>query len=450
MLGINELLNLAEEAIKAFEKIKLDGYAVVVTSKLSRQVRFAANKISVTKTWDETNFSILVEKDKRISAFSVGYASRNLIPKMAQLAIEAIMKAPPREDYAPLPEPADKYPSIPAEMDKTLLDQPEKLLDLAKNAIDTGLQEGAKKIAGTILAEAYNFVLVTSAGFRDGNSLSNVYLDVRAFMAKEATGHASIASRTVSGINAKEVASIAAHDAKLSENSKTIEPGKYNTVFTIDATASLMNLVGGATSAYAVDAGFSFFIKKLGTQVGPENLNVEDNPLDSNGYRIRNFDDEGVPTKRLRIIENGVLKTYLHNRFTAKKFNAEHTGHAGWVFPHAWELTVYPGDVAWEELLEMIGRGLIVSNATYIRFQNYIEGTFSAIIRDGVFYVENGEIKHAVKGLRLSDSMPRILQNIIALGKDRRQVFHWWLEEGIPVITPPMAVKEVGFTKAFA
>lgn len=450
MLEKDELFSLADDIVKELEKLNLDGYALIATSRLARQIRFAVNKISVTKTWDETSFNILVEKDQRVSAFSVGYASRDLIPKMAQLTIEAIKKAPPRQDYAPLPEPATQYPKFPAEPDLTLIRKPERLLDIAKQAIDTGSKEGAKKIAGTLLANFYNFVLITSAGFRNSNSVSNIYLDVRAFMTKEATGHASIASSSVDDINAEQIASIAARDAKLSENIKSIEPGEYNTVLTIDATASLMNLVGGAASAYAVDTGFSFFIKKLNTQVAPEELNVEDNPLYNRGYRVRNFDDEGVPTRRLPIIEKGILKSYLHNRFTAKKFNMEHTGHAGWLSPNSWELVVYPGDASWEELLEIIGKGLVVSNATYIRFQNYVTGDFSAVIRDGVFYVENGEIKHAVKGLRLSDSVPKMLQNLIGIGKETRQVFHWWLEWGIPVITPAIAIKNVGFTKAVA
>ncbi len=144
-----------------------------------------------------------------------------------------------------------------------------------------------------------------------------------------------------------------------------------------------------------------------------------------------------------------MLKTYVHNRFTAKKFNAEHTGNAGWISPRVWELEIAPGELKEDELLEFLGEGLIVGNATYIRFQNYLAGTFSAIIRDGIFYVKNGEVKHAVRGLRLSDSMPRILQNIIGLSKERVQVYHWWLESDIPVIAPSIVVEGVKFTKAF-
>ncbi|MHA1616202.1 MAG: TldD/PmbA family protein [Candidatus Njordarchaeales archaeon] len=449
MLGTDELFSIISDIEKELTKFNLDGYAISATSRFTHQVRFAVNKISATKTWDETGLEIIIEKNQRVSTFSVGFASIKNIPKMVETALEMMKKTPPREDYSPLPEPADRYPEYPAKLDKDLLERPERLLDLAQEAIETGTSEGAKRVAGTVLANAYNFVLVTSKGFRGKNSGTNIYLDVRAFMDKESTGHASMASSSLSGIDPKKMASIAANDAKLSVNARKLDPGKYNTVFTIDATASLMNLVGASSSAYAVDAGFSFLIGKLGKNIAPENFNIVDDPLNPMGYIVRNFDDEAVPTRKTKIIENGVLKTYLHNRFTAKKFKAEHTGHAGWLTPHPWELSVSPGDMSWEELLESIERGLIVSNATYIRFQNYVKGDFSAIIRDGTFYVEHGEVKYAVKGLRLSDNVPRILSNIIGIGKEIRQVFHWWLEYGIPVITPAIAVKDVEYTKAF-
>lgn len=450
MLSNEELLNLANEIGEMIRKIGVDGYAISLHSTLSRQVRFAANKISVTKTWDETEISVLIDKNERVAAFSIGLPSKDRIPDLTKRSLEAIKSAPPRKDYTPLPKPANNYPSPPAGIDQALREDPEKLLDIAKEAIDSGLSEGAKKMAGTIIANVSNSVLITSAGFKGDLSLSNIYLDVRAFTSKEATGHASIASRTLSDIKASDIAFLAARDAKISQNLKSIPSGKYNTVFTIDATASLMNLVGGSASAYAVDSGFSFLINKLGNSIAPEKLILEDNPLLKNGFIIRTFDDEGVPTRVINIINKGVLENYLHNRFTAKKFSTEHNAHAGWLLPHAWELVIYPGEANWDELLEIINKGLIVSNATYIRYQNYIAGTFSAVIRDGVFYVENGEIKHAVKGLRLSDSMPNILSNILEIGKDRRQVYHWWLESGIPVLSAPIAVRDVNYTKAFS
>ena len=144
------------------------------------------------------------------------------------------------------------------------------------------------------------------------------------------------------------------------------------------------------------------------------------------------------------------MKGYLHNRITALLLNAEHTGNAGWVFPHPWNLIVEPGDSSEEEMISEMKEGLLIGNVTYIRFQDYIKGDFSGIVRDGVLFIKNGEIVHAVKELRLSDNIIRWLQNIVAIGKETRQIYHWWLESKTPVVASPITVKATRYTLAWS
>jgi len=424
-----------------------DGYALIFIRKLSNHVRFAVNKISITNTWDDATLHILLEKEKKVYITSLPYPLEESEDTILERALAALKNIPPREDYSPLPEPGN-YPKHP-EFDKNVVENPEKLNEIVEEVIDKTLSYGAKRVAGSLYANYIRGRLITSTGVDLEVEDTNVYIDVRAFIDKQATGHSSIAGRFIADIDVDYVSEKAAYFAKLSANAKKGEPGEYKTLLTPDAVASLFNTVGDSISAFSVDAGFSYFKDKLGQKVASEKLTIYDVPISKSGFIVRTFDDEGVPTKNKELIKDGVLKTYVHNRFTAKKFNAEHTGNAGWISPRVWELEIAPGELKEDELLEFLGEGLIVGNATYIRFQNYLAGTFSAIIRDGIFYVKNGEVKHAVRGLRLSDSMPRILQNIIGLSKERVQVYHWWLESDIPVIAPSIVVEGVKFTKAF-
>jgi len=142
-----------------------------------------------------------------------------------------------------------------------------------------------------------------------------------------------------------------------------------------------------------------------------------------------------------------VLKTYLHNSITAKRHNTSSTANAGWVVPRPWNVVVQAGDRSDEELLAEVRRGLLVNNITYVRFQDYARGDFSAVIRDGVFLVEGGEIKTGVKGLRLSDNVLSMLGSVQALSEEARQTAHWWMEWGSPaVVTPIVLMGQVGFT----
>ena len=89
-----------------------------------------------------------------------------------------------------------------------------------------------------------------------------------------------------------------------------------------------------------------------------------------------------------------------------------------------------------------------MNNVTYLRFQNYRTGDFSAVIRDGVFLVRRGEVVGGIRGLRLSDNVLRMLRSVKAVGREARQAYHWWAEWGPAVTTPMAAFDGVGFTAA--
>ncbi|MHA2500351.1 MAG: metallopeptidase TldD-related protein, partial [Candidatus Hodarchaeales archaeon] len=88
---------------------------------------------------------------------------------------------------------------------------------------------------------------------------------------------------------------------------------------------------------------------------------------------------------------------------------------------------------------------IYVSNCWYSRAASPMEGIFSSIPRDAMFLVENGEIQKPIRELRISDSYPSIMKNIIAIQNKVRQI-KWWLEVITPVFAPAIMVKDVKFT----
>jgi PmbA protein len=319
---------------------------------------------------------------------------------------------------------------------------------VAKVSIDEALVSGARRVSGAVRGNYVEIYLATSkANTVLSDSYTNVYLDVRAFVDGEDSGHASQLARNIDGLDPERLGREAGETAKLSTKTVSVDPGRYDTVATPNAAAALVNLVGNSASGFYVLMGRSFFRDRLGDDVAYEGLTINDNPHSPLSRIPRSFDDEAMPTRKNTIIKEGRLTTYLHNRFTAKVFDADLTGNAGWIMPSAWHLEVSPGDMSRDELVEELDHGFILNNVTYIRFQNHIKGDFSGVIRDGLFYVENGEIKGAVKGLRFSDNMPRILNNIVGIGKDVENIFHWWIR--LDVTTPSLLIKDCGYTKAF-
>ena len=108
-----------------------------------------------------------------------------------------------------------------------------------------------------------------------------------------------------------------------------IESGKYPVVFSADAFLSLLSAFSNMYNAQSILDNRSLSNKdSLGTQVASELLSVYDDELHPENVSSETFDGEGTPTRRLSLIEKGTLKNFVHSAGTAKRMNAEPTGHA--------------------------------------------------------------------------------------------------------------------------
>jgi PmbA protein len=232
----------------------------------------------------------------------------------------------------------------------------------------------------------------------------------------------------------------------MARNPKALKPGAYTVLFDPLPFANLVNQVMSALPITAVESGLSFLQGKIGQKVASNQFTLWDDGTTPGGFSSSSTDEEGVPSQKNLVIEEGVLKTYLHNTSTAKKYSTTTTANAGIISPHPNNGVVRPGDMSVDEMIAGMKRGLYVTNTWYTRFQNYVTGEFSTIPRDGIFYIENGKIKHPVTGIRISDNILRMLMSISAVGKDVKQVRGWEVE--MPVFTPAAVIDDVVITKS--
>ncbi len=433
--------------VKEGLKSGADEIAAVAAHGTLRQVRFANNEITVTKTWDQTSASILLKKDKRILIASVTDVSESSIRKALKKLAQTVNIMKPHESYAPLPEGPFKYQTIPSLYDDRIPKLAEKHVDYVEAGINAALESGAKRVAGTLISSDVESSLATSRNAEGTLKKTTINMVVRALTNGESSGMGVTCGTTLRDFDPEKAGGEAGRLAKMSLNATSGKSRRYEVVLTRPAAAVFFDIFAGMDSAFSVDAGISCLAEKLGGEVAFSGLTVYDDPRVAGGLGSTPFDDEGNPTERTVIVEDGKLRAYLHNSLTAKKFKTKSTANAGWISPHAWNIVVKEGKHAEKELLEGIKNGLYLNNITYVRFQDYRKGDFSAIIRDGVFKIENGEITKAVKGLRLSDNIIHMLQNITALSKEKRQISHWWMENETPSVTTPLIrLRDVGFT----
>jgi len=436
-----ELKDIANLVYREAEDKGAKDISVITTLSLENMVRFSNNSISVVKNNKNLEVFTYISKDKK--RFLGSTSDLTNLKDFVDKLYKACITSRESEDYTPLEKPKRpfrEHGNFDEKIAKGYLD----LVDLTNLAINSALKEGAERVAGSLLSSTEYFYIKTSSGVEREDRSTRISLNVRAFIEKEISGHGLSCSSNSKDFDVEKAGREAGEDAKKSKNRGKIEEGKYEILYKPTVAADLLQHIGYFSSAYSVEIGISFFINKLNEKVAIDSLYMIDSAL--NGINCRSFDDEGYSTGDTLIIEGGILRNYLHNLTTAKKFKTESTGNAGIIEPSPWNLIINEGRSKWEDIIKDIRKGLLITNNWYTRFQNLRNGEFSTLPRDATYFVEGGEIKYSVAGLRISDSLPRMLMNIEDISKERRWI-KWW-EVEIPVLSPWLKVKDVLVTKA--
>ena len=181
---------------------------------------------------------------------------------------------------------------------------------------------------------------------------------------------------------------------------------------------------GHAVEADSVISNRSVLTRKIGEKIAADNITMVDDPtLPIFGYYL--YDHEGVEAKKTIVIEQGILKSFLHSRETAALLDAELTGHCKAEYYSNMPLVrqgntvLLPQDQAFEELSD-IREGLFLGESSGGQ-ANIGDGTFTF----GTQYVreiKNGELGHYLKGCSLSGNITETMKKVDAVGKDVKSV----------------------------
>ncbi|HHH78108.1 MAG TPA: TldD/PmbA family protein [Thermoplasmatales archaeon] len=430
-------------AVETAEKAGMEDVVARLTERDEKQIKFYRSEIGVIKEWNTSTLELFMARGKKIVSMSIENPDNNKIKKAIERGDGIVRLMAPKEGYGGIGQ--NDRPYAESKKYDGGVDDDGRIVALANRTIDDALSH-AGEAAGIIYAGKENVKLCSSKGIDEDDRNSWISLSVRAFASENASGHAVRCSRSMEGLK-KDAGKEAGKTAEMSLHPGKIERGKYDVILSHLTFANLISYMAEFSSAFYVDSGMSFLAGNIGKDIGSDKLTVTDSGIHPDGIASRKFDDEGIATGETDIIRDGKLKSYLHNTSTAAGHGTSTTGNAGIIYPTPWNEVVNAGELSLEDMIGDMKRGVYVTNVWYTRFQNYMTGEFSTIARDGAFLIEDGEIKHAVEGIRISDSMPRILKNVECLSNDVRQIYWWEVE--VPVFTPEALVKDVNITKSF-
>jgi PmbA protein len=193
------------------------------------------------------------------------------------------------------------------------------------------------------------------------------------------------------------------------------------------ATAQLVGNLAQALTAQAMQRGRSFLIDRVGQEIASDMVSLLDNGRLTRGMASSPFDAEGMPTSATRLIDEGVLQAVLHDSYTARvDGQAESTGNASRsshrtppsLAPSNFYLQ--PGQLAPEEIIAGVERGLYVTNTMNVGGINPVSGDYS--VGASGLWIENGQLTRPVTEVTVALHLNDLLKNITAVGNDLRFV----------------------------
>ena len=179
---------------------------------------------------------------------------------------------------------------------------------------------------------------------------------------------------------------------------------------------------GHSLEASGVAYGRSQFAGKLGEVIASEKVTAIDDGTIPNAWGSINIDDEGTPARKNVLIEKGVLKSYMIDKFNGRRMGMASTGNArrqSYAYTPTSRMTntyIAPGDDKNEDIIASIEYGLYAKEMGGGSV-NPVTGEFNFAVREG-YMIRNGKICEPVRGASLVGKGSEVIQNIDMVGTD--------------------------------
>jgi PmbA protein len=197
--------------------------------------------------------------------------------------------------------------------------------------------------------------------------------------------------------------------------SRKIATCEVPVLFENTLAAGLMGAYVQATSGGALYRKSTFLLDSLGKQVFPKHIDIIEDPHILRGKGSAPFDDEGVLTRKRRVVKNGVVQGYFLSSYSARKLGMKTTGHAGGSQNLVMQSRLTQPKDDLKAMLKKLGRGLFVTELMG-QGVNYVTGDYSRGAAG--YWVEDGEIAFPVHEITIAGHVAEMFQQIVAVGAD--------------------------------
>jgi PmbA protein len=443
------ILEIAETAVKMAEKLGASQAEAYVGHSRAFAIEAENSAIRNAEEKRDAGIGVRTVIGKKIGFAFVTTLSDDDVREAVARSVKLAEVSIPDPDFISLPSENSSYPKVKGLYDKNIAELPPevtadmiiRVIDASKNVLegrDYAITAGVQSSSGMN-------AVVNSLGISFSEARSSILLYSSPIVKETDDQTASYdyqLTRDLSEINPNQVGENAARLTLDLLGPKTIEGGEMPVIFgPLGASTVIGRGFAGAIFAEEVQKGRSYVSDAFGDKIASKTLNIVDDALLTAGLGSRTFDAEGYPSQQTPIIEGGILKSLLHNSYTANKDNVQNTGNAsrpsysGLPSISTSNFIISPGKGTLDDLISEIDKGVLCRNTA--DQPNMTTGDLSAMLYEG-FYIERGEIKHPLKNTLVGINMRDLLQRITLVGSDTKTT--------LAMITPSFIVESATVT----
>ena len=273
---------------------------------------------------------------------------------------------------------------------------------------------------------AVESAVATSTGIRASSRRTACYLSAYAVAGEGSdtqTGGGYSVGRSPADLDLGKAAADAVERATRLLGAVKPKSEHLTVVFEPRITATLLAILAGTLDGESVLKGRSLFANRLGESVSVPALTLVDDPTDADAYGATPYDAEGLATRRNVLIEDGMLRRFLYNTYSARRAGTSSTAsavRAGFKSAPgtgARALTLVPGTLSPEQVLAEVGDGLMVQSVSGVHSGvNPVSGDFS-VGAEGVL-IRGGALAGPVREITIASTLQRMLAGVVAIGND--------------------------------
>ncbi len=426
---MQELVKIAENVISEARRGGADEVDVLVNNFTNTRLKIRLGKVEELRQSNPKALGIRVFKNKRKALTYTSDLRPESISKMVQKALE-IVRVSSTDEYNGLPE-KHLFGKVQADLklyDPEIAQIPtERKIKMATELEDLGLKQNPliTNSGGSFWNDSYGqSILVNSQGFSGAQEFSSCSLSLQLVAEKDGvkqTDYWWSGQRAFSQLDSIEsIAKTAAARTIRKIGARKPTTQSVPVVYDPQTGADLLAILASVVLGSAIYRKNSFLVDKLNQPIAIEELNIIDDATLPGGIDSRYFDDEGLPARRNIVIENGILKTYLCDCYSARKLKCTPTGSARRgtstdPSPSTSNFFLPAGKYSPEEIIGSISNGLYLTDLNWVGI-NYVTGDYSRGA-EGI-WIENGKLAYPVQEFTVAGNVLEMLKSISMIGND--------------------------------